>query len=422
MKMIKLLILINLFIFTLNSEVIGQNCITVYDNQEIERVPVTDIEFFENSIYVSTYFGGFYKITNGIIDSIEHFNSPLADIGILGICQFNNKLALSYRVAGNISLHFYDLTTESFNEVITGPEIAQINQNPFIGPNFIYAIESINNTLLMGTSLGLFVMDSAGNQFLYEDLDSDGNKDYVTDIEKTESGELLLGTTSGCYNFNSDTYQFSKLAETEDYSISSLISLDNDKVLFISSNTRLLLEYDDGQVNLIQDISDLFSFLPNTSDMRWHNDSLYVAVGLNLYRYESGSSLQEVLTVEGPSTILVSDGNRLAMGTFDELVLYDCNGTMTDLFDEKIETEIKIYPNPSQNYLNINLSNMENINTNFKLTVINSFGEKMTNLYHTFDESNKLCSLDLSHVKSGLYYLCINSEHGNIIKKFIKIE
>lgn len=85
---------------------------------------------------------------------------------------------------------------------------------------------------------------------------------------------------------------------------------------------------------------------------------------------------------------------------------------VNEIMDKQENYNFIIYPNPVNNILTITAPS----NIPFKIKIFNTFGmliyysDKITNTY----------TLNLSNLKSGIYFLQINSESQNIIKKFIK--
>lgn len=77
------------------------------------------------------------------------------------------------------------------------------------------------------------------------------------------------------------------------------------------------------------------------------------------------------------------------------------------------ETDIVVYPNPTQDELQINLPN-KYVNGTF--TVINLEGKEFLKTIIQNDQSR----VDISHLKSGVYILKINSNNGSYTKSFIK--
>ena len=79
--------------------------------------------------------------------------------------------------------------------------------------------------------------------------------------------------------------------------------------------------------------------------------------------------------------------------------------------DELELTNVSVYPNPATNVLYVNLSSI-----NYSLEVINLIGEVVLKV----ENKSNTTSLELSNLKSGVYYLKISSEGKQKQMKFVK--
>jgi len=82
-------------------------------------------------------------------------------------------------------------------------------------------------------------------------------------------------------------------------------------------------------------------------------------------------------------------------------------GITTEIQTEKIRTEINIYPNPSNNIINIDLLPLENDNPIIYLVDI--LGKTL----NTIQPKNSLLSIDVSNYKKGSYFVKIVSDNYN---------
>ena len=80
--------------------------------------------------------------------------------------------------------------------------------------------------------------------------------------------------------------------------------------------------------------------------------------------------------------------------------------------DELELTNVSVYPNPATNVLYVNLSSI-----NYSLEVINLIGEVVLKV----ENKSNTTSLELSNLKSGVYYLKISSEGKQKQMKFVKL-
>ena len=98
-------------------------------------------------------------------------------------------------------------------------------------------------------------------------------------------------------------------------------------------------------------------------------------------------------------TLNSSAASPIPVGTFD----------LTSLsFNELFSSQIKVYPNPVETKLNIS-----GLNAVVKATVFDMLGKRQL-------QSEVLNSLDVSHLKSGLYMVEIRDENSKKVFNFIK--
>ncbi len=85
--------------------------------------------------------------------------------------------------------------------------------------------------------------------------------------------------------------------------------------------------------------------------------------------------------------------------------------TATAIVNEKLES-IQIAPNPANDYIKLINNNFDNID----ISILNTSGKIV------LQKSNldKDCTISVSDLQSGIYFIQINSNEGQIIKKFIK--
>ena len=82
---------------------------------------------------------------------------------------------------------------------------------------------------------------------------------------------------------------------------------------------------------------------------------------------------------------------------------------VTDESLEEYANRFEIYPNPANNYLNIDTN--ENIN---EISIYNVVGVMV------YSEQNFNGTIDLSNFNNGVYFIRISTEKGDITKRFIK--
>jgi hypothetical protein len=86
------------------------------------------------------------------------------------------------------------------------------------------------------------------------------------------------------------------------------------------------------------------------------------------------------------------------------------NSITTGMANNK-ENRLKLYPNPATEILNI--AGFEEADVNY-ITIVDALGSKQV---FNFKYSNDLISIDVNSLKSGFYYLIINSKLGTYVRK-----
>jgi hypothetical protein len=90
-------------------------------------------------------------------------------------------------------------------------------------------------------------------------------------------------------------------------------------------------------------------------------------------------------------------------------------GITTSIDEDVIETEVLMYPNPSNGLLHLKSPDKELINSNVKLT-------DLSGKYFTFESVENLdheVVFDLRHLSDGIYYLYIETRDGILVKELI---
>ncbi len=89
-------------------------------------------------------------------------------------------------------------------------------------------------------------------------------------------------------------------------------------------------------------------------------------------------------------------------------------GTITEIEEEKMKKEVRVYPNPTSGVININLLPIKNKNPKvYIMDVLGKMIETKENL-----TTDKL-TIDASSYKKGIYFVKIVSDNGNVIKKVV---
>ena len=98
---------------------------------------------------------------------------------------------------------------------------------------------------------------------------------------------------------------------------------------------------------------------------------------------------------------------------YSETIYYSTSTLCGNSNSEPDYSPFKIFPNPFSNIINIQYQNTNNYN----LMIYDNFGIKV----HTEENINDSCSIQLEKLKSGIYYIAIQSGTEIFVHKIIKI-
>jgi plastocyanin len=108
------------------------------------------------------------------------------------------------------------------------------------------------------------------------------------------------------------------------------------------------------------------------------------------------------------------DFNHCILATFPCQGYSVTVGTITEIEEERLKNEVRVYPNPTTGIINVNLLPIQNKNP--KVYVMDIFGK----IVATEENINtKTLTIDASSYQKGVYFVKIVSDEGNIIRKII---
>lgn len=94
-----------------------------------------------------------------------------------------------------------------------------------------------------------------------------------------------------------------------------------------------------------------------------------------------------------------------------------CIQTLSNPELQKIDFEIKLYPNPASSFINIEFSNWSDVT---QVSIFDARGSQIEKI-QAENYSNQSINLNVSNYPSGIYFVHIQNKFGNKTKKFIKI-
>jgi len=109
------------------------------------------------------------------------------------------------------------------------------------------------------------------------------------------------------------------------------------------------------------------------------------------------------------NNLFTSGGNRF------EIVFGESNTSYENILNRKNETQLSVYPNPANDVLNINISNVNFKNS--KVMVTNVSGQQLINT----NMSGAQAQLNIESLSNGVYFVNVSNEEGfNKTVKFVK--
>lgn len=124
--------------------------------------------------------------------------------------------------------------------------------------------------------------------------------------------------------------------------------------------------------------------------------------------------LRRSLDSAGYASLVLSDTLQTAFGCDSVVTLtltFHSDGSTEDIVEVSETTEVKVYPNPTVNVVNVDAEQMSHVE------IYDNEGRVLQNR-DTYDASH--VTLDLSYYPSGIYYIRVHTPNGITIQKVIK--
>jgi len=331
-------------------------------------------------------------------------NLLLTGIAILGIITTTMAQIPSYvPTSGLVGWYGFngnanDLSTNSNNGTVKG---ATLTTDRFGNANSAYSFNGISDYIEVVSSTSLSFTTAVSFSFWVNIPDLTFNTTGLP--ERVPIGKQRTSSTQG---INFETNDKIGTAGTPQFYLnsgSSVVQYEDTKALGLNTWIHLVGTYDGTTVKLYS-----------------NNVLLGTSTGtLNL------SSITENLFFGKDGAL-----GRFFKGKIDDIKIY--NRALTDcdvdsLFNEpnplstgvteRNSGSIKIYPNPASSHIYIDNSNFQQID-NYSIKLTNSLGQTV----FIQQASEKILSIDLSSLQSGIYFLQFTDKQGNTIetRKIIK--
>jgi len=182
----------------------------------------------------------------------------------------------------------------------------------------------------------------------------------------------------------------------------TLVNSLEDKILFTNAVYNFQIPN-----NTFADIDTVAGDHLNYTATLADNSSLpnWLIFNENTHTFVASPTIDNVGTISVKVTV-TDLSNQSASDEFNITVNQEVN------INNLINSEIKIYPNPTSENLNIDLTNYKNVN----LEIVNTLGQI---IFTEKNISNELKNINLSNFAKGIYFINIQTDNKVYTKKFI---
>lgn len=207
-----------------------------------------------------------------------------------------------------------------------------------------------------------------------------------------------------------------------------MISWDSDEDMVVelhssyNASSSVLADYM-VEINGLYDLNTVPTIeLPGTSasdhSSFWNNGYPSVLVIEEYYggdfnpHYHTELDRIEILNME-----YFHETSKLSIGTLASLCAPILNTSIDDLEDSK-EIRLKVFPNPASDYAQLNLELSEAQNA--RISILNTVGQEILVVKDEFmSEENSIIQLPIESLKTGIYIVQIEVEHGVSTQKLM---
>ena len=133
------------------------------------------------------------------------------------------------------------------------------------------------------------------------------------------------------------------------------------------------------------------------------------------YMWSNGEVTQDIFDLpEGIYEVTVIDANGCAL-----MESFDIISTSVQTIDEL--TSLNLYPTPTQNVLNVELTLSNAVAFSAKIYSLNGAYQEVVKTEFSARTGQQKSQIDVRHLDAGLYMLVLQSEAGVVAKRFVKL-
>jgi hypothetical protein len=363
-----------------------------------------------------------------IVNTNNNLNTITSSLeGTYEIKEISDANCSNYRTEGYPEIKYDPSPTSlisSGNIIICGEGSAELQIDLTGNPpwDIIYTIDGLNPTQVH-TSTSPYIL-SVSESGLYKvsnlsDADLDGiqmSGEAIVSIEPLPQVNLGIDTAI-CEN-ESITLNAGSFNEYlwNDGTTDQTINIDSEGTysVIVTDNNNCTNE-DEIIISVNPEAISDFTFTENNLEISFSNNSLNAST----YLWDFGDS--NTSTEVNPVYTYLSSGEYIVTLTAinnecgDSLISKSVNAISTSIKDADFENNIRIYPNPSNGFISINLENINH--TGLELEIRNIAGQRV--FYKKIESSQSIEIIDLSNQSTGIYTLNIISKDRIQTKKII---
>ncbi|MCF8395694.1 MAG: T9SS type A sorting domain-containing protein [Melioribacteraceae bacterium] len=298
------------------------------------------------------------------------------------------------------------------------------SQNSDLPIDYVSSILLVNDDIWIGTSIGLVRIDKNNIWTVYNENNTPMPEADITCLY-FKNGILWVGTYYGVTRYSYATDQWEYIEDIEEVDVTALLCDENEN-LWIGTGFYGLGYYNgDSLQNYHIENSGL---IDNRITGLTYNDKkdLWVSTLGGISVFDQSSDTWENLTILN-SGLASSMINCLAYNPTTEKMIIGSYANMGlsvyDPFSASIDNNRKeknnyvfdLYPNPAQDYVNI--ETLEPLSNEYSWSIFNINGREIIK----GESSNALTKINISNIPDGLYMIKIKCRESMQTKKIIKL-
>lgn len=413
-------------------------------NPNLENFLNSNIDFNDDINYIKN---GWVQ-TDGkiILQKVKRFGSPGNYYNEYAFIRINNDYSIdsSYNVFSFTDIYdgLSSIVLQPDNKLLLGfkgsfngdadNKVYRINEDGTYDYDFINNQSGLNDSvyslklqadgkiLVAGRFDGFY--SGTGNTTVLNGimrLNSDGTIDttfisnfstsFITAIETQSDGKIIIG--GDVYNSGANSYFISRLNQNGMFDATfTNVNSQNDQMYHFLTKIKI---FPDDSIMVIDDIKTNGSITSSTLIKLLNNGNVDSS-------FNTGIGFDGIIADVLPQ----ADGRLLVTGDFEKYNDVLCNGTVRLIGNynslsqssiiEKSNSNFVLFPNPAGNFLNI--SKKEEIEIS-SITIYNMLGQIVV----AIPNAKNIENVDVSSLKSGNYFVKINSDKGTSNTKFIKL-